>query len=95
MAELIFKLEKENQGLKAELRVWMQQFGKKAHLTQLLIKENKTLQEQIISQDKDLIKIIDTLGGKESEELKELEDQMNELKVENGVLLQHLAKIQD
>lgn len=73
----------------------MQQFGKKAYLTQLLVKENKTLQDQIILQDKDLIKIIDTLSGKESEELQELEDKMNELKVENGVLIQHLSDIQE
>lgn len=59
------------------MKVWMQQFGKKASLTQLLVKTNKTLQEQIINQDRDLVKIIDTLGLKETDELKELEDRMN------------------
>lgn len=64
MAELMFKLEKENQELKIELKVWMQQFGKKASLAQLLVKTNKALQEQIIMQDRDLVKVIDTLGSK-------------------------------
>ena len=60
----MFKLEKENQELKIELKVWMQQFGKKASLAQLLVKTNKALQEQIIMQDRDLVKVIDTLGSK-------------------------------
>lgn len=95
MADLLFKLERENRDLKVEVKAWMQQFGKKASLTQLLVKANRTLQEQIVSQDKDLVRIIDALGNKETEELKELEERMNELKVENGLAIQHLYEIQD
>ena len=72
----------------------MQQFGKKAHLTQQLMKENIALQQQIVEKDKDLIMVMKSLGEKKSEDLERLEDRMNELREVNGVQLQHLSTLQ-
>ena len=71
------------------------EFAKTAKLTEVLIEENKILRVSIAKKNKEIVKLIQGIGKAENEEITELEENLEVLKEENGVLREHLSKLKE
>lgn len=77
------------------MRSWVLEFAKTAKLTEVLIEENKILRVSIAKKNKEIVKLIQGIGKAENEEITELEENLEVLKEENGVLREHLSKLKE
>jgi ABC-type uncharacterized transport system ATPase component len=77
------------------MRSWVLEFAKTAKLTEVLIEENKILRLSIAKKNKEIVKLIQGIGKAENEEITELEENLEVLKEENGVLREHLSKLKE
>lgn len=71
------------------------EFAKTAKLTEVLIGENKVLRQSISKKNKEIVKLIDTIGQADTEDIAELLDNLQLLQEENGVLKEHLQRLKE
>lgn len=95
LAQIIHNLEKHNKVLKEEIKGWVFEFAKKTKLTEVLISENKLLRKSITGKNKEIVKLIEGIAKADNEEIIQLVEDLNLLKEENGVLLDHLNQIKE
>lgn len=79
LAMLVEKLESENRHLKSELKAWTHEFGKKARLSDLLIKENKLIKQHLCQKDKDIVVLLQNLACGYGQDMQLLEHRIHEL----------------
>lgn len=91
----MLSLERTNKTLKADMRSWVLEFAKTAKLTEVLIRENKVLRQSIAGKDREIVKLIEGIGLAQNEEVAELEEGLELLREENGVLREHLLRLRE
>ena len=77
------------------MRAWVLEFAKTAKLSEVLISENKVLRQSITKKNKEIVKLIETIGQAQNEDITELMENLDVLKEENGVLKEHLLKLKE
>lgn len=95
LSKIIQQLERNNRLLKDDMRAWVMEFAKTAKLTEVLIGENKVLRQSISKKNKEIVKLIDTIGQADTEDIAELLDNLQLLQEENGVLKEHLQRLKE
>ena len=63
-------------------------------MTEVLIGENKILRQSIAGKNREIVKLIEGIGLAGNEEVAELEEGLELLREENGLLREHLVKLQ-
>lgn len=77
------------------MRAWVLEFAKTAKLSEVLISENKVLRQSITKKNKEIVKLIESIGQAQNEDITELMENLDVLKEENGVLKEHLLKLKE
>lgn len=77
------------------MRSWVLEFAKTAKLTEVLIGQNKILRQSITKKNKEIVKLIDSIGQADTDDITELLDNLQLLQEENGVLKEHLLRLKE
>jgi chromosome segregation ATPase len=75
------------------VRGWVFEYAKKTRLAEVLITENKLLRKFVTAKNKYIVKLIEAIANAENQELGSLNEDLNELQEENGVLMDHFKQI--
>ncbi|KRX02814.1 hypothetical protein PPERSA_04017 [Pseudocohnilembus persalinus] len=90
---LLKTLEEENVVLKSEIKTLSEDLKQFISMVQLLLEENKAIREHINQKNRDITKLIETVGLNDGEEVQDLKHKIHILTEENNILIKHLDEM--
>lgn len=93
ISPLLKAYEEENGVLKNEVLQLSSDLKRFADMLEMMIEENKYIKEHINGKNKDIGKIIETIGLNDSEMIQEYKQKLHILTEENNILIKHLEEM--